>query len=116
MGGGISHKRGVQDSPFIDHVRPRRHAVLRVLIARDDPVGVVRLRDPIALPLTERSTAMDLDYPLRTHGARPQTGRAAMNQPSREEAAESLREQAEACRRLARKARTWAGSCALGAV
>ena len=57
---------------------------------------------------------MDLDYPFRTHGARPQTGRASMNQPSREEAAESLREQAEACRRLARKARTWAGSCALG--
>jgi hypothetical protein len=34
--------------------------------------------------------------------------------PSREETAESLREQAEACRRLARKAKTWAGSCALG--
>jgi hypothetical protein len=36
-----------------------------------------------------------------------------MNQPSREEAADDLREQAASCRRLAGKARTRAGSRAL---
>lgn len=39
-----------------------------------------------------------------------------MNQPSREEAADDLREQAASCRRLARRARTESGSSALGAV
>ena len=39
-----------------------------------------------------------------------------MNQPSREEAAEDLREQAASCRRLAGRARTRAGSHALEVV
>ncbi len=39
-----------------------------------------------------------------------------MNPPSREDAAEDLREQAASCRRLARKARTTPGARALGVV
>jgi hypothetical protein len=37
-----------------------------------------------------------------------------MNQPSRQDAADDLREQAASCRRLARKARTTKGERALG--
>ena len=39
-----------------------------------------------------------------------------MQQPSREDAADTLREQAAACRRLAGRARTESGSTALNAV
>lgn len=56
-----------------------------------------------------------LCWPDRRRGAR-QSSSNRVNGPSREEAADGLREQAASCRRLAQRARTAFGSTALKAV
>jgi hypothetical protein len=80
----------------------------------DDPsrdelnVGNARLRDRSCAPAYRTEHILDFDP------SRDEAAGAAMN--PRMESAEQLREQAAACRRLSVKARTRAGTKALGAL